>query len=161
MPKGNHRGMDEIDRIIMGVLANNPRTPYSEIANILKKKGYEMSSEGIRYRVTNLFEVTSTFFMIEPEEHDWHVLRLWMSINGGQKPKDDTLETIQEMDFWFLSQGFGSSDVYAVATAPSTVHIEEILDRVRGIDGVEEVNYLVETKRTIDVSKYLPITESD
>jgi len=160
MTNGKQSGMDEIDRIIMGILAEDPRTPYSEIAHQLEEEGFQMSSEGIRYRVRNLFEVTSPFFMINPEEHDWHVIRLWLEIEEGDRSKDEVFETLDKMNFWFLSRGFGTIGLYAVGTAPSTKYIEDVLDRVRGLDGIKEVNYFVETKRSIDVKKYLPINDT-
>lgn len=84
-----------------------------------------------------------------------------MGIQDGDQSKDKVFEMLNEMNFWFLSRGFSTIDVYVVATAPSTKHIEEVLDRVRGLDGIEEVNYLVEMKRSIDLTKYLPINDND
>lgn len=153
-------GMDDIDRIILGILSDNPRTPYSDIAAELEDRGYEMSGEGIRYRVQNLFEATSTFFMLDPEEHDWHVLRLVVSVADAPGAKDRTVEAIQEMPFWFISSGIGSFDVYAVATAMTTAEVDDLLGEVRGIEDVEDVEFFLETNRSTDVSKYFPMREA-
>lgn len=152
--------MDEIDRHILGVLAKNPRTPYSDIADELEAQGYEMSSAGIRYRVQNLLDVTSTFFMLNPNEHDWLVLRLALSVTDDADAKAETLARLEEMSFWFVGSGFGSFDMYAVATAPSTGAVDALLNDVRSIETIEDVEYFLETERTIEIDNYLPVTGS-
>jgi DNA-binding Lrp family transcriptional regulator len=148
-------GMDEIDRSILGLLSEDPRMPYSDIAQRLEERGYSMSSEGIRYRVQHLFDATSTFFMLDPEEHDWHVLRLSITVADEADARRKVEAKLSEMPFWFISAGFGSFDVYAVATSPSTRHLDGLLSEVRGLEFVEDIGYFVETHRDVDVRKYL------
>ncbi|WP_129113544.1 Lrp/AsnC family transcriptional regulator [Halegenticoccus tardaugens] len=152
--------MDEIDRIVLGILASNPRTPYSEISDRLEERGYQMSSEGIRYRAQNLFETTSTFFMIDPAEHNWLVLRTAITVVNEADAKERTVEMLREDPFWFISSGFGSFDIYAVATAPTTHEVDDLLNGLRRIECIADVEYFIETNRTIDISKYLPVPDS-
>lgn len=152
--------MDEIDRIVLGILASNPRTPYSDISDRLEDRGFEMSSEGIRYRVQNLFETTSTFFMIDPGEHDWLVLRTAITVVDEPEAKERAIEALRDDPFWFISSGFGSFDIYAVATAPTTHEVDELLYGLRGIDFIDGVEYFIETDRTVNISDYLPISGS-
>lgn len=152
--------MDEIDRIVLGILASNPRMPYSDISSLLEERGYEMSSEGIRYRVQNLFDTTSTFFMIDPKEHDWLVLRTALTVVDEPDAKERAIETLRDDPFWFISSGFGSFDIYAVAIAPTTNEIDDLLNDLRGIDLIADVEYFIETHRTVDINKYLPILDS-
>lgn len=151
-------GLDEIDRIILGILSRDPRTPYSDIAAELEERGHEMSGEGIRYRVQNLFEATSTFFMLDPEAHDWHVLRLSIDIDDSPEGKQVVIEKLQEMPFWFISSGVGSFDIYANVLTETLGEVEECIGDVRGIDEVESVKFFLETHRETDVRKYFPYT---
>ncbi|ODR83486.1 hypothetical protein BG842_12825 [Haladaptatus sp. W1] len=159
MTANRPEGMDEIDRIVLGILASDPRKPYSDISSLLEERGYEMSSEGIRYRVQNLFDTTSTFFMIDPEEHDWLVLRTAITVVDEPDAKERAIQTLRDDPFWFISSGFGSFDIYAVATAPTTNHVDNLLNDLRGIELVADVEYFIETNRTIDINNYLPIPD--
>jgi len=152
--------MDEIDRMILGILNENPRTPYPEIADRLADRGFDMSSQGIRYRVENLFEATSVFFTFRPEEANWHIVRLALSVEGGEEGRESAIERLQELPFWFVGSGFGSFDLYAVATVPGTGDVDDLLMDVRSIDPVSSVEYLLETDRVVDVEKYYPVESS-
>ncbi|WP_247730315.1 Lrp/AsnC family transcriptional regulator [Halovivax limisalsi] len=153
-------GLDEIDRIILGILSEDPRTPYSDISERLERRGHEMSGEGIRYRVQNLFESTSTFFMLDPNVHDWHVLRLSITVDDAPDAKASVKETLSELPYWFISSGVGSVDIYAVRLAESLADVEESTDAVRAIEGVESVDFFLETRRETDMRKYFPTSES-
>lgn len=152
--------LDEIDRIILGILSENPRTPYSDIANELDERGHDMSGEGIRYRVQNLFDSTSTFFMLDPEQHDWQVLRCAISVADRQDARADVIESLEEKPFWFISSGFGSFEVYAVATAATTAQVDSLLEELRGIEDVRDVDFFLETRRSTDVRKYFPMADA-
>jgi DNA-binding Lrp family transcriptional regulator len=152
-------GLDEIDRIILEILSDNPRTPYSDIAEELKQRGHEMSGEGIRYRVQHLFESTSTFFMLNPESHDWHVLRLSISVDDSPDAKSRVLTELQEASFWFLSSGVGSFDIYANVLAKTLGEVDDYIADVRSIEEVESVDFFLETRRMTDMRDYFPIEE--
>lgn len=160
---GNSPGteLDEIDRMILGILSDDPRMPYSDIASELEKRGKQMSGEGIRYRVQHLFEATSTFFMLDPESHDWHVLRLSIGVDNSTDAKPVVIEELEEMPFWFLSSGVGSFDIYANVLARTLGEVDDLISAVRSIDEVETVDFFLETRRVIDVGKYFPLSESE
>lgn len=160
MKQSQTNGLDEIDRIILGILSRDPRTPYADIATELEERGFEMSGEGIRYRVQNLFEATSTFFMLDPEAHDWQVLRLSLRTNDSAGAKQAVIEKMQAMPFWFISSGVGLFDVYAVALAKTLGEADEYIDAVRSIEQVTNVEFFLETHRITNMNKYFPIDES-
>ena len=159
MGKSRDTELDEIDRRILSILSDNPRTPYSDIAAELEKIGYQMSGEGIRYRVQRLFEATSTFFMLNPESHNWHVLRLSIGVNDSADAKPVVIKELQEMSFWFLSSGIGSFDIYANVLAKTLGEVDDIIADVRSIDEVETVEFFLETRRITDMKKYFPVDE--
>lgn len=149
--------LDDIDRVILGILANDPRTPYADISSILQNEGHEMSSEGIRNRVQRLFDMTSTFFMLRPETHNWHVLRLSITITDSEGAKERVMNYLEENHFWFLSRGFGSFDIYAIASAPSLDVMETVLTDVRSLGDVVDVRFFIETQRAVDMDMYFPM----
>ena len=148
--------LDEIDRIIMGILTTDPRIPYNDIAMKLSERGYEMSSEGVRHRVLSIFDITSTFFMLDPSEHGWHVLRVAISVDGGGAARDRVLDELKNEPVWFTGGGIGTFDIYAVATTPSMQKTDRLLNNIQGIDDVNDVAHFLETERKIDISKYIP-----
>lgn len=148
-------GLDDIDRQILRILAENPRMPYSDIADRLDQEGYEMSSEGIRYRVSNLFESTSIQLLTAPKEYGWDVLRLLITVTSNPDAKSKVFESLTEKPFWLNCRVMGSFDIYAVATTQSVQDADELITDVRELDHVENVEYALETDRNTSIQDYL------
>lgn len=149
--------LDEIDRAILRILSQNPRKPYSEIATSLKEEGYEMSGEGIRYRVGQLFDTTSILLLAGPKEHGWEVLRIFISTESYEGAKVSTVESLSEMDFWLVCRLVGSFDMYAVATVQSNHEADRLISAVRELESVANVEFAFETGRDTNVEKYLAL----
>ena len=152
---------DELDRLILKALADGPRTPYSDIAEQLAAEGHEMSSEGVRHRVSNLLDRTSIFFLLEPEEHDWEIVRLAISVSDEPDSKAEAMEQIAEMSFWLVTRGIGTFDIYAVATAATNSRVDDLVSRVEELDSVVEVEHSIETSRDTNVDDYLSAGQRD
>lgn len=150
-------GLDDIDRNILRILARDPRIPYSDIADELEREGHEMSSEGIRYRVSNLFETVSVLLLTAPKEHGWEVLRVSISVANEPDASAETFEALQELNFWQTAETMGSFDLYAVATVASNREANDLVGRVRGLEHVDEVEYALETARETAVDNYLSV----
>ena len=148
-------GVDDIDRTILKILADDPRTPYSEIASGLVEEGHELSTEGVRKRVSKLLKRTSPFFLLAPEEHDWEIVRLAISVADEPGAKDALLDEIAEMPFWLVCKGIGTYDIYAVATAVSNEDVDALVQRVAEIETVADVEFSIETERDTNVDDYL------
>lgn len=159
--KRNPESLDEIDWEILRLLAADPRRPYSNISEKLRERGYEMSGEGIRYRVEKIFDMMSIFFMLHPNEQDWEPIIFLINVNNEPGAKERVAEELFGGKFWFVSRGFGSFDIYAIATAATTADIEELITDVRGYDHVANVDYLIETHRELEISNYFPIRNLD
>jgi len=149
--------LDEIDRTILRIIAQNPRVPYSDIATELEEEGHEMSSEGIRYRVSNLFETTSILLLTAPQEHGWEVLRLFIEVENAPDAKEQAFEELSEMGVWMSCQLHGTIDLYAVATVRSTQAADDLLNDVRAIDPVTRVEHAIETVRETEIDNYLAL----
>lgn len=152
---------DELDRLILKALAEGPRTPYSDIAEQLAEEGHEMSSEGVRHRVSKLLDRTSIFFLLEPEEHEWEIVRLAVSVSDEPRAKGEAMEAIAEMSFWLVTRGIGTYDIYAVATAATNSRVDELVSRVEELDTVVDVEHSIETSRNTNVDDYLSAGQRD
>ncbi|GAB7010692.1 Lrp/AsnC family transcriptional regulator [Halorubrum trueperi] len=148
---------DEIDGIILQELAENPRVPYSELTDILAELGYEMSAEGVRYRVDKIIDLTTVFFLIDPQSVSWEILRIAVSAKNTESAKQDAFELLCESPFWHVSRGIGSYDIYAVGSFPSLRMVDELVTSVEEEDCVSEVEYIVVTERNQDMTQYMNI----
>ena len=148
--------LDEIDRLLLRILSDNPRKPYAEIAEELQNEGFEMSGEGIRNRVGKLFESTSAFFLLAPEEHEWELFRLSVSVTEEKNAKQRVLDQLVEFDLWLVCASLGVPDIYAVGTAVTTQNIDEVVSQVRSLDLVEHVDLSIETARHTNIYNYFP-----
>ena len=146
---------DRLDRTILKILAEDPRMPYSDIADRLLEEDYEMSAEGVRKRVTRLLDITSPFFLLEPQEHDWEIVRIAIWAADEHGAKDDAHATISEMPFWLVCNGIGTYDIYAVASVPSNAEIDDLVRQVRELDSVADLEFTIETGRDTNVDNYL------
>lgn len=147
--------IDEIDSTILDILAENPRKPYSEITGELAESGFDMSTEGVRYRVEKILETTTVFFLLDPEETEWELVRVMISATDAPGAKEETFKFVRDLPFWHVSSGLGSYDVYAVGSLPNVKAVDETLTKIRESEAVEEVDYIVVTERNRDMSSYL------
>lgn len=147
--------LDDIDRNILRILAEDPRLPYSDIAEQLEAEGHEMSSEGVRYRVAKLFDVTSIHLLTSPKEHGWNVVRMMITVEGNNGTKDTVFEQLADMPVWLSCRVLGSFDFYAVATTASLSNADHLVTEMREVEGVKSVEYALETGRQTDIENYL------
>lgn len=147
--------IDALDKEILRILKQNPRMAYSEMATRLESAGYELSSEAVRQRVSNLFENSKIFLLSSPENHSWVVLRVYVTVDGGTERVQNVYERMEDLEFWMLCQGMGTIDIQATATAESASQAKALYDAVREIEGVEDADFLLETGRDWEISKYL------
>lgn len=149
--------LDDIDRTILRILIQNPRIPYSDISDQLKEEGHKMSSEGIRYRVSKLFETTSILLLSAPEEHGWEVVRLVITVANAPDAKEKAFEALSEIDFWMICKTMGTFDIYTVATVKSNRDADDLISQVRSIEHVTHVEHSLETDRKTNIDNYLSL----
>jgi DNA-binding Lrp family transcriptional regulator len=147
--------IDEIDSVILRILAADPRAPYTDIAAQLEQEGFEMSGEGIRYRVRKLMDVTTTFFFIDLEQVSGEIVRVAVDTTNEEGAKRRAFEAISGMRFWHVTRGVGTYDVYAVGLAATLRDTDELLTAIRELDSVESVEHIVATDRTSSIEDYL------
>lgn len=155
MVKQTFESFDNIDAIILRALAENPRVPYSEITDALDEMGYKMSPEGVRYRVDKIIELTTVFFLVDPQKVSWEILRVAVVTEDTKDSKDEAFELLCKEPFWHVSRGIGTYDLYAVGSLPSLQTVDELVTRVSEADCVNKVEYIVVTGRNQDMTQYL------
>lgn len=155
MAKQTFESFDDIDGVILRALAENPRIPYSEITDTLAEIGYEMSPEGVRYRVDKIIELTTVFFLVDPQIVSWEILRISVSTKDREDSKREAFEFLCEQPFWHVSRGIGTYDLYAVGSLPSLQKVDELVATVREEDCVSKVEYIVVTERNQDMTQYM------
>lgn len=153
---------DELDSQILRILSEDPRAPYSDIARELEDSGYQMSSEGIRYRVSSLMGSTTAFFLLDPDELSWEIVRLMVKTTDAPEAKTEAFDRISEMPFWHVTRGIGTYDIYAVAMAPSMRQIDEYVTTIREFDSVDQADHIVVTEHNSNLQDYYrTATDSD
>jgi DNA-binding Lrp family transcriptional regulator len=156
-PSTSPKTIDELDRQILGILAQDPRLPYSEISDRLETAGFELSSEAVRQRVSDLFEITTNFFLVRPDTHEWELVLVTVRTKNESGAKQKTFEAMSDMDYWFVGSGFGTIDIYAVATVDSTRKVDALINSTKNMDSVTDLDYFIETDRATAVERYLQV----
>jgi len=154
VPVTEAENIDDIDSLILQILSSDPRAPYSEIADKLKQAGHEMSSEGIRYRVSKLVDTTTVFFLLDPEDINWEIVRITVEAADEPGAKDEAFDMLADKRFWHVVRGIGTYDIYAVGMAPTLGEIDEILTEVEEADAVDRVDHIVVTERDSSMKDY-------
>lgn len=154
MTDSQFENIDNIDSLILQILSLDPRAPYSEIAEELEEAGYEMSSEGIRYRVSKLLDTTEVFFLLDPEDISWEIVRIAAEAVDEAGAKDELFEKISEMRLWHVVRGIGTYDVYAVGMAPTLSEIDELVTTIEEYDEAKRVDHIVVTDRESNMEDY-------
>lgn len=150
--------IDEIDRKILEILASDARRPYADISDELEKDGVDMSPEAVRHRVRKLLDGMTSFFLPRPEQTNWKIFLVTIQTVDEPDAKEDVFEVISGMNFWFVARGLGSVDIYGIATAETVDDIDDMLAQVRGLDGVSQAEYIIETDRTVNIKQYLLVS---
>jgi DNA-binding Lrp family transcriptional regulator len=147
---------DAIDTQILVILSEDPRMSYQQLSRRLSEKGYEMSAEGVRRRVTDLMAATTPFFLLDPEQvtWEWEIVRISVRATDGPGDKDEAFECIAELPFWHVTKGIGTYDIYGVGMAPTIADVEEMVSEIRGYECVAEIDFIVVTDRRSDLEDY-------
>lgn len=113
-----------------------------------------MSSEGIRYRVSKLLDTTTMFFLLDPEDISWEIVRIAVEAVDEEGAKEETFRMLSEMRFWHIVRGLGTYDVYAVGMAPTLSEIDDLVTEVEESDSVERVDHIVVTENESSMGDY-------
>ena len=155
MPSNHDVDIDEIDAVILKILASDPRAPYTDIAQKVEEAGFELSGEGVRYRVQRLIDVTKTFFFIDLEQVSGEIVRIAVTTTDEEGAKDRTFQELSDMQFWHITRGVGTYDIYAVGLTSTMREMDGLLTSIRELDSVESVEHVLSTERTSSIDAYI------
>jgi len=145
---------DAIDTQILVILSEDPRMSYQTLSRRLSEEGYEMSAEGVRRRVTDLMAATTPFFLLDPEQLAWEIVRISVRATDGPGDKAEAFERIADLPFWHVTTGIGTYDIYGVGMAPTIAEIEEMVSTIRGYNCIDRIDFMVVTDRRSDLEDY-------
>ena len=145
---------DAIDTQILVILSEDPRMSYQQLSRRLSEEGYEMSAEGVRRRVTDLMAATTPFFLLDPEQLAWEIVRISVRATDEPDAKAEAFERIAELPFWHVTKGIGTYDIYGVGMAPTLADVEAMVTEIREYDTVGEIDFIVVTDQRSDLEDY-------
>jgi DNA-binding Lrp family transcriptional regulator len=146
--------LDELDSRILVALSEDPRMSYQQVSSRLEEEGYDMTAEGVRHRVARLMEATTPFFLLDPEQISWEIVRISVAASDGPGHKREAFERIADLPFWHVTMGIGTYDIYAVGMAPTLRGVEEMVTEIREYDCIDTVDHIVVTERDSDLEDY-------
>ncbi len=124
--------MDDVDQAILAVLRQNARESYTAIAQQVG------TSEGtVRARMKRLVDTgTIRQFTIQTAGADVKAL-----VEVTVEPHHPTEAVAREIRSWSDVQGVwevtGDKDILVVADCPTTQSLNELIDRIRAVDGAD------------------------
>lgn len=129
-------GLDEIDRGILKFLQNDARTSFAGIARQL-----HVSESTIRYRVKRLLDegvITRFTALMNPIKFGLPLTALLMMKIDPEKIHNVFDEISSFEDIHYILQCTGEYDAVAIFHARDMDHFNEIVNRVKRVDGVKD-----------------------
>lgn len=135
--------LNEKDLRILEILQNDARTPFSMLARELG-----MAASTVRYRVERLREsgvITGFLAMLDPRKIGLHITAIALiKVDANQVVEaSETLASFEESHHLFRSTG--SYDLVSVVHARDIAHLDDLIDRIKRIPGVQEASVEVAT----------------
>ncbi|MDQ1279920.1 MAG: hypothetical protein QG670_1182 [Thermoproteota archaeon] len=129
--------MDDIDRKIIEFLQRDSRTPYTDVA-----KALSLSEGTVRRRIQNLFHSgIIKRFTVEVWEDNPKALVLVSTI--PPTPTSQIAERILKLDgIESIFEVAGQDDIAVLASGDDIASINQCVDNIRSIEGVQTTNTL-------------------
>ena len=131
------RGIDEIDIQIIEVLMRNSKTTYKEIADIIG-----MSPMGALKRVKRLEDlgiIKGYTLKLDYEKIGKCMLSILIKVDPSYSPDKIATRLSNMSSVYSVYRLLGEFDLLIVAGCQGRVTIPELLDKLRNIEGVNEV----------------------
>ena len=127
--------MDEIDERLISALRENGRTPTAELARLVGR-----SRTSVQSRIERLERdgVIIGYSVRLAPEHDLGAVRAHVMIKVGPKEARAVIAALQAIpQVRVLHSVSGDVDLIAVAAAASVAEMDQVIDRIGALDGVE------------------------
>jgi DNA-binding Lrp family transcriptional regulator len=127
--------MDSIDQKLIQALRENARASTAELARLVGR-----SRTSVQSRIDRLEKqgVIAGYAVRLAPEHDWAAVRAHVMIKVGPKEARAVTAALHAIgEVRVLHSVSGDVDLIAVAATPSVAQMDEVIDRIGALDGVE------------------------
>ena len=143
--------MDTLDSEILILLAKEPRITLNELSSRLKRKGIDISIEGVRKRVSRVLKNSLFMPFIKWEEYGLSLLTVEIKVRGGMEARKQVVDNVKKIGSFLNLFTFGNFDVIAFFTIKGKSRISSIIDRLKEIPRVKEVSHSMITEQQISL----------
>jgi Lrp/AsnC family transcriptional regulator for asnA, asnC and gidA len=126
--------LDDTSKAIIEQLQQDGRRPYAAIGKVVG-----LSEAAVRQRVQRLIDsgVMQVVAVTDPMELGFaRQAMIGIRVRGTLEPVADALQALDEVDYVVITAG--TFDVLAEAVCTTDEHLLDLIDRIRGIEGVAE-----------------------
>lgn len=131
--------MDNIDEKIIGILKDDARKPFVEIANMVG-----LSESAVRRRIKTLVDngiiKKFTIELVTPDKTSALAL-ISVSPAIDTSKVSEELKRIKGIDI--IYEITGQYDIVAIMSAPTIAEINKCIDNIRRIEGVDDTNTVI------------------
>ncbi len=147
--------LDDIDINIIEELCKNPRENLRKISQILKKKNVLASPETVRKRIRNLFKYIYFQPFIETKAYGLEVAALLIKVKGSVDSRKKIIEKVSSLGGYNVAESIGSYDVMAYIAIQNASELSVLVDSLKSMQEVEDVNHIIITRHHSSLSQLL------
>lgn len=127
--------IDETDRRLIAALRENARTPAAVLA---RRLGLSRTTVQSRLERLERGGVITGYTVRMSEAHERGQIQAYVMITVAPKQAPGVIQVVRRMPAVRLLQSVsGPFDLIAMVTAPSVVEIDQVIDGIGNLDGVE------------------------
>lgn len=136
MGKRKQADSDRIDDLIIGILREDSRIPYTEVATRVL-----LSESAVRRRIENL-ENSGRIrkFTVEVDDRDLSSAITWVSVDPAVPTKQVSERVKGVKGVETVYETAGQFDIAAIVTGANITEVNKTIEGIRRIDGVARTN---------------------
>lgn len=138
--------LDDVDIAIIEELRKNPRESLRVISKKLNKQDLNASAETVRKRIENLKGSMEFQLMPDFDVFGLDNAVLLIKINGADKARKKVIERLYKINCFGVAETIGSYDLFGFTAIRSGPELGKIIDFIKTLPEVEDINYLLITK---------------
>jgi|GEM_PF-6585684 len=146
--------LDDIDICILEVLRKNPRESLRNISKYLSKRLFKATPETIRKRIQKLSNCIEFQAIPKLDVLGYDQAVLLIKVKGGENSRKKVINKIESKGF-NICETIGSFDILYYIVLKKNSDLREIVDMIRSLPEVSDVNYLMMAKHHSTISSLL------
>ena len=147
--------LDDINIAIVEELQKNPRESLRTISNKLHRQGISASPETIRKRINSL--KGSIEFQLIPnfEVFGFDNAILLIKIHGANGSRKRVIDRLHKINGFGVAETIGEYELTGFIAVKGSSELGKAIDSIKSLREVEDVNYLLITKRHTSITRIL------